>query len=369
MDVYRISPNGGQPERLTQHNAAIADPVPIGLRTILYLARAEDGTGPWLHALDVEEKITHRVGDGLTRYTSLSASADGRRVVASVGSQSASLWSVPILDHPAEERDVTRVALSSERALAPRFGGEALYYLSSLAGNDGLWTNRGGRAVEVWRGADGMLLEPPAISADGSRVAVLLRRRGKARLHVMNAQGTNLQALAETLVAGGTPCWSPDGKWIAVGGYDSKGAGLFKVPVDGGAPVRLTDKAGFNPVWSPNGALIIYVGPVLGRFQALLGVRPDGTAVELPDISTRSEGQRHRFLPRGEGLIYMQGTLPAQDFWLLDLATKKSRQLTQFKNPAAMQTFDIAPDGKHIVFDRLRDNSDIVLIDLPRRTQ
>jgi hypothetical protein len=34
-----------------------------------------------------------------------------------------------------------------------------------------------------------------------------------------------------------------------------------------------------------------------------------------------------------------------------------------------MQTFDITPDGKHIVFDRLRDNSDIVLIDLPRRTQ
>ena len=62
MDVYRISPNGGQPERLTQHNAYVADPVPIGLGTVLYLARAEDGTGPWLHALDVEKKITHRVG-------------------------------------------------------------------------------------------------------------------------------------------------------------------------------------------------------------------------------------------------------------------------------------------------------------------
>jgi hypothetical protein len=96
----------------------------------------------------------------------------------------------------------------------------------------------------------------------------------------------------------------------------------------------------------PIGALIIYVGPVLGRFQALRGVRPDGSAVEMPDISTRSEGERHRFLPRGEGLIYMEGTLPAQDFWLLDLATRKSRQLTRFTNPAAMRTFDITPDGK-----------------------
>jgi hypothetical protein len=28
-----------------------------------------------------------------------------------------------------------------------------------------------------------------------------------------------------------------------------------------------------------------------------------------------------------------------------------------------MRTFDVTPDGKRIVFDRLRDNSDIVVID------
>ena len=33
---------------------------------------------------------------------------------------------------------------------------------------------------------------------------------------------------------------------------------------------------------------------------------------------------------------------------------------------AMSSAFDITPDGKEIVFDRLRDNSDIVLIDLPK---
>jgi Tol biopolymer transport system component len=51
---------------------------------------------------------------------------------------------------------------------------------------------------------------------------------------------------------------------------------------------------------------------------------------------------------------------------LLDLATKKTRQLANF-NSRAMRTFDITPDGKQIVFDRLRENSDIVLIDLPKK--
>jgi hypothetical protein len=59
----------------------------------------------------------------------------------------------------------------------------------------------------------------------------------------------------------------------------------------------------------------------------------------------------------------MQGNASAQNFWLLDLATKKTRPLTRLSDLAAMRTFDITPDGKQIVFDRRRENSDIVLID------
>ena len=62
----------------------------------------------------------------------------------------------------------------------------------------------------------------------------------------------------------------------------------------------------------------------------------------------------------------MQGSNPWQDFWMLDLTTKKTRQLSRLDNRAAMRTFDITPDGKQIVFDRLRENSDVVLIDLAR---
>jgi tricorn protease-like protein len=57
-------------------------------------------------------------------------------------------------------------------------------------------------------------------------------------------------------------------------------------------------------------------------------------------------------------------TLAEQDFWLLDLGTMRSRQLTRLSSPAVMRTFDISPDGSRIVFDRVTEDSDILLIDL-----
>ena len=136
--------------------------------------------------------------------------------------------------------------------------------------------------------------------------------------------------------------------------------------MDRGRPVRLVAGAARDPVWSSSGDLIVYTGANVSVDAPLLAIRADGTKVELPAIRLRVEGNRYRFLPNGRALVYAQGPFPAQDFWLLDLATKKSRQLSRFSNSAATHSFDVTADGKQIVFDRVRENADIVLIDLAR---
>ena len=73
----------------------------------------------------------------------------------------------------------------------------------------------------------------------------------------------------------------------------------------------------------------------------------------------------YRFLPSGAGLVYLP-RIPSLDFWLLDLATGNTRQLTRLGNQGSLRTFDITPDEKYIVFDRSRQNSNIVLIELPK---
>ena len=69
--------------------------------------------------------------------------------------------------------------------------------------------------------------------------------------------------------------------------------------------------------------------------------------------------------PTDRGLVFVP-RIPSLDFWLLDFTAKNTRQLTRFTNQGALRTFDVTPDGKNIVFDRSRQNSNIVLIDMPK---
>jgi Tol biopolymer transport system component len=365
MELWRISPDGGKIEQLTRTNTDVSYPTPLDERTVLFVAHSESGAGPWLWALDPESRTSRRVSSGLEQYTALAATADGRRLVASVVNTEAKLWSVPITSHMVEEKEVEAFPVPTVRALAPRFGGGPLFYLSSRDGADGLWTYRDGQAQEIWDGSQGALQSPAAVSPDGSRVAFALKRSGKRQMYLIAADGTGLQPLSSAVDVRGTACWSPDGKWIVTAGADSNGAGLFKLPANGGSPVRIATGSFLDPVWSPRGDLIVYGGTQVFTLMPLRGVHPDGTPAELPEINVQREGERARFLPDGTGLIYMQGdTTAGQDFWMLDLRTMRSRRLTRLSNSAAMRTFDVTPDGSRVVFDRLQQHSDILLIDL-----
>src|SRR5688500_5423217 len=131
-------------------------------------------------------------------------------------------------------------------------------------------------------GPDNVLSEPPVVSPDGSRVAIVIRQSGKRQLAIMSADGTNSRPLAPSIeihgiVGQGAADWSPDGSWIVAAGIDGTSPGLFKIPVDGGAPVRLVEGWAYNPVYSPDGEVIVYASGFggAGGQSVLRRIRPD----------------------------------------------------------------------------------------------
>jgi Tol biopolymer transport system component len=142
---------------------------------------------------------------------------------------------------------------------------------------------------------------------------------------------------------------------------------VFKVPAGGGPPVRLVSSASSNPVWSPDGTFIIYSGTPRARIVPVKAVTPEGQPYPLPELAVDRVGDSYRFMPSGRELVVKLGGFRRQDFWSFDIATGRRRPLTALRPGESIQRFDVSPDGRRILFERVRENSDIVMIELPPR--
>jgi Tol biopolymer transport system component len=366
-DIWRIRPSGGPPERVTFHDARVTFPALLNNRMLLYLATDSEGSGPWIYALDVNRRKPHRISTGLEQYMSLSATADGRRVVATVARSTERLWRVPIGNGVADPSQATEIGLPTATGLSPRASSGYIIYRAPKAGRDGLWKLADdGTASEVWNGVEGRPVAGAAIAPDGQRIAFSVQREGRTQLYVMNADGTGTRRIAQGLELRGAPAWSPDGRWLAVAADRDAEPRLFKIPLDGGAPLLLVNEYSTDPTWSPSGQFLLYSGADVGTNFSVKAVGADGRPRQLPNLVLTRGARRLVFL-REDTLIVLKGDVSHKEFWSIDRMTGREQQLTAFGRGFAIGDFDISRDGREIIFDRTREESDIVLFDLVDR--
>ena len=184
----------------------------------------------------------------------------------------------------------------------------------------------------------------------------------------MQADGTNARVVTDSLELRGSPAWTPDGRSITSAANDHGVPHLFRVPVDGGPPTVFLRDYSVDPAWQPSGRFVVYSGPDIGTTFSVKAVTPDGVAYSLPRLTTLTRGARHlKFLSGGRGLAFLRGGIEHKDLWLMDPETGAERQLTNLPGDFDIRDFDISPDGREVVLERVQERSDILLLDLTRQ--
>jgi Tol biopolymer transport system component len=365
LDIWRIRPGGGTPERITSHNGRVTHPVLLDKRTLMYLASDPDGSGPWLYSMDVERRISHRLTSGLDRYTSLAASADSRRLVVTLASPKRTLWRLRIADTHPEMPTVAQIQLTTGTGFSPRLGPNYLLYVSATGTGESIWKLANGTGTELWSGQGAQIFGGPAISLDGRYIAFSVRQHGQKLLYVMQADGTNARIVTDSLDLQGAPAWAPDGQSITSAADDQGVPRLFRVPVDGRSPALFVHEYSVDPVWAPDGRFVIYSGPDIGTTFSVKAVTTEAVARSLPALTLTRGARRLTFLHGGRALVFLRGEIQHKDLWLIDMETGTEQQLTHLAPDFHVRDFDISPDGREVVLERVQERSDVALLDLP----
>ena len=367
MDIWRIHPTGGEPERITFHNSRVSHPVFVDNRTLVYLATDSSGAGPWVYGMDTRKRIPHRVSAGVETYTSLAGDSDGARLVATMAATKATLWRTSNTGTPDAASSTARIALTTGSGTSPRLGPGYLLYVSSQESGDSVWKQQGDSETTLWSSPGARIIGGPSIDAQGSRIAFTARQGGRPVLYVVNADGTAASTINATFEWQGAPAWSPDGRSIVTAAIEAGVPRSYRVPLDGSAPKLLSPEYALDPVWSPDGRFVLFSGPDVGTVIPLKRIAADGTQLTSPAL-TLTRGSRHlRILADGRTVVVLQGEIRHKNLWAIDLDTGAKRKLTDLPSDFDVRDFDVSSNGHEIVLERAQTHSDVVLVTLPQR--
>ena len=188
----------------------------------------------------------------------------------------------------------------------------------------------------------------------------------------MDADGGNLKQvtgeLGESVQAGRFPQSSPDGRWVVFHSVRTGYLKAWKISIDGGEPVRLTDKWTSNPTVSPDGNLVACWyrdddqqpnSPTKVAIIPFAGGDPV-KVLDLPRQSFTSDAGL-RWTPDGHALTYIDTINGVSNIWSLPLDGGPPKQLTDFKTDQIF-SFDWSREGKQLALSRGTLTSDVVLI-------
>jgi Tol biopolymer transport system component len=155
---------------------------------------------------------------------------------------------------------------------------------------------------------------------------------------------------------------STDGKWVVYTLMAGKMT-IWRVSIEGGAPVPVSEKSTSSPVVSPDGKWIAAIyWDEQPNSPARIGVMPfpSGDTLKVFEAPKSTWGNI-RWMADGQALAYVMTSEGVSNIWTQAIAGGAPKQLTNFKSDQIFQ-FDWSRDGSQLVCARGSEIDDVVLI-------
>jgi Tol biopolymer transport system component len=186
----------------------------------------------------VRRADVRRITNDLNSYAQVSVGADGRTIVVIQRESLAHVWVAPI-DDAASGRQVTSGTgqIEGMRGVAWTRD-QRIVFTSSSSGHPDLWIMDASGANRRQLTADAHDDFSPVVTPDGQSIVFPSTRPG-ASVWQMSLDGSNLRQLITAPMAR-WPLITADSKWVYYTSFAEPTRSLWRMPMAGGTPERLT---------------------------------------------------------------------------------------------------------------------------------
>jgi Tol biopolymer transport system component len=292
------------------------------------------------------------------RYTALSASADCRTFAALQENESSTVWVAPDGHGDQSSRRITEAGYNHGIAWFPD---GRLAYESEAAGNPDIWVSDADGRRRVQLTTDASVDGFPAVSPDGRTVVFSGGRAGGSTIWRMNADGTNQVRISPPGAAYGADI-SPDGRWVVYHAADPVMSwSTFRIPLEGGPPVRLVDRPSTYARHSPDGRWIAcnYLLKAGDDESWVIAVLPTGGGSPARFLGVRGRPTRRlTWTPDSLAVMYSN---PDDGVYAAGLDGSAPRRVIR-PSGALVTALSWSRNGRHFAFVRHERSSNAVLL-------
>lgn len=360
-DIYVMAAGGGEPQPVTQDE-----------RLVSGLAWTADSSSIVFSSNRAGKYSLWRISakGGKPERLSVGGEDAFAPAISPVGNslayvQRSAKWSLMRVDlEDSQAKRPARLLASTQQDSAPQFSpdGTRIAFQSWRSGNQEIWLSAtDGTQLVMLTNFGGPLTGSPSWSPDGQQIAFDSRVDRHSHIFSIPANGGTPHSLTKGEFNDVIPSWSRDGRSLYFGSNRSGSWQIWKLPAAGGEPVQVTKKGGFVAIESADRKWLYYA-----RVDAagLWKVPVDGGA-ETQVLDQPAVGFWGYWNIAGEDIYFLGQRGDVWTVEALNTATMKQVRIAELeRTPPQFAGIAVSPDRKTLLLTDLTEvGSHITLVE------